>query len=186
MAFEKFKMLIGLEDIEDYDDDDEEVVEAEAVRGARVEAAKAAPAVRQPNAIEKRPQAPYAGKDRSSNFVQPKMDLNKKDNKVINMQTNGPTKKQFKLVVTEPKSFDDCPKLVNNLKNNKPVIINLEKVETEKARKIFDFLSGATYALDGVVQKVANNIFIFAPTSVDITSPQDIEHHSTFSSPWSR
>lgn len=42
------------------------------------------------------------------------------------------------------------------------------KLENETARKIFDFLSGATYALDGNVQKVANNIFVFAPENVDV------------------
>lgn len=79
----------------------------------------------------------------------------------------------FKLVVIEPKSFDECPKLVDSLKGRRPVIINLEKIETETAKKIFDFLSGATYALNGNVQKVANNIFIFAPESVDIAANQD-------------
>ena len=79
----------------------------------------------------------------------------------------------FKLVVIEPKSFDECPKLVDSLKGRRPVIINLEKIETETAKKIFDFLSGATYALNGNVQKVANNIFIFAPENVDIHSTVD-------------
>ena len=46
----------------------------------------------------------------------------------------------FKLVVIEPKSFDECPKLVDSLKGRRPVIINLEKIETETAKKIFDFL----------------------------------------------
>ena len=62
------------------------------------------------------------------------------------------------------------PKLVDSLKAKKPVIINLEKIETDTARKIFDFLSGATYALNGNVQKVANNIFIFAPENVDVAA----------------
>ena len=57
---------------------------------------------------------------------------------------------------------------VDSLKSRKPVIINLEKIDSDTARKIFDFLSGATYALNGNVQKVANNIFIFAPANVDI------------------
>lgn len=74
----------------------------------------------------------------------------------------------FKLVVIEPSGFDECPKLVDNLKSRKPVIINLEKLDAEVARKMFDFLSGATYALNGNVQKVANNIFVFAPENVDI------------------
>jgi cell division inhibitor SepF len=79
----------------------------------------------------------------------------------------------FKLVVIEPSGFDECPKLVDSLKAKKPIIINLEKIETDTARKIFDFLSGATYALNGNVQKVANNIFVFAPENVDITAGND-------------
>lgn len=76
------------------------------------------------------------------------------------------------MVLIEPKSFEECPKLVDCLKGRRPVIINLEKLETEVARKIFDFMSGATYALAGNVQKVANNIFIFAPDNVDIAATQ--------------
>lgn len=79
----------------------------------------------------------------------------------------------FKLMVIEPEGFEECPKLVDNLKSRKPVIINLEKIDSDNARKIFDFLSGATYALNGNVQKVANNIFIFAPENVDITSSNE-------------
>ncbi|MBK5253803.1 MAG: cell division protein SepF [Peptostreptococcaceae bacterium] len=83
----------------------------------------------------------------------------------------------FKLVVIEPKNFDECRKLVDNLKGRKPVIINLEMVETEVARKIFDFLSGAVYALNGNVQKVASNIFIFAPENVSIAA--SVERNTT-------
>ena len=81
----------------------------------------------------------------------------------------------FKLLLIEPKTFEECPKLVDSLKSRRPVIINLERLETEVARKIFDFLSGATYALNGNVQKVANNIFIFAPENVDIAGGQQPE-----------
>ena len=94
----------------------------------------------------------------------------------------------FKLVVIEPSGFDECPKLVDSLKAKKPIIINLEKIETDTARKIFDFLSGATYALNGNVQKVANNIFVFAPENVDITAGNDnkgiFENDKKKNSPW--
>jgi cell division inhibitor SepF len=95
----------------------------------------------------------------------------------------------FKLVVIEPKSFDECPKLVDSLKGRRPVIINLENVETDTAKKIFDFLSGAIYALNGGVQKVSNNIFIFAPESVDIASTQEDGRNFEFgkgSSSWAK
>ncbi|MCQ2547890.1 MAG: cell division protein SepF [Clostridia bacterium] len=87
----------------------------------------------------------------------------------------------FKLVLIEPNSYDECPKLVDSLKGRRPIIINLEKVETETAKKIFEFLSGATYALNGTVQRVSNNIFIFAPDNIGInaqntqTNPGDFE-----------
>lgn len=93
----------------------------------------------------------------------------------------------FKLVVIEPQSFEECPKLVDSLKSRRPVIINLEKIESEAARKIFDFLSGATYALNGNVQKVANNIFVFAPENVDITGSNEnkgFDFNSTIKDTW--
>ena len=79
----------------------------------------------------------------------------------------------FKMVVIEPKNLDECRKLVDNLRNNKPVIINLEKVETDLARKMFDFLSGATYALSGNIQRVNQNIYLFAPHNVNIKAMVD-------------
>jgi len=77
---------------------------------------------------------------------------------------------EFKIVVIDPNSFDDCPQLVDSLKSRKPVIVNLENLENDTARKIFDFLSGATYALSGNVQKIAQNIFVFLPENVDVQS----------------
>jgi len=82
---------------------------------------------------------------------------------------------KFKIVVIEPQAFDECPKLVDSLKSHKPVIINLEHMENDTARKIFDFLSGATYALNGNVQKIAQNIFVFLPENVDVQAGSDTQ-----------
>ena len=98
---------------------------------------------------------------------------NLKDSRIV----EHPDKPHMKLIVNEPKAFDECSKIVDNLRNQKPIIMNLEKLETEVAKRIFDFVSGATYALDGSVQKVANNIFVFAPANVDIAS--NIEEFKT-------
>ena len=101
----------------------------------------------------------------------------------ISMNQSG----QFKMVVIEPKSLDECRKLVDQLRARKPVIINLERVETELARKMFDFLGGATYALSGTVQRVTPNIFIFAPTNVNINAKVDRATEAgrpESSSPW--
>lgn len=92
---------------------------------------------------------------------------------VINMPGSERLKElttRFNIVVIEPKVFDECPGLVDSLKSRKPVIVNLEKLETETARKIFDFLGGATYALNGSLQKIANNIFVFLPENVEVST----------------
>lgn len=94
---------------------------------------------------------------------------------------------KFKIVVIEPKAFDECPKLVDSLKSRKPVIINLEFIENNTARKIFDFLSGATYALGGNVQKIAQNIFVFLPENVDVqdnSEPEGFKYGDDKGNPW--
>ena len=103
----------------------------------------------------------------------------------VTRQTVGGNKytSQFKMVVIEPNGFEECPKLVDSLKAKKPVIINLENLETDVARKIFDFLSGATYALNGNVQKVTNNIFVFAPENVDVTYKDSSKQAAPASAP---
>jgi len=94
---------------------------------------------------------------------------------------------KFKIVVIEPKAFDECPRLVDSLKSRKPVILNLEAIENDTARKIFDFLSGATYALNGNVQKIAQNIFVFLPENVDVQAsvePQGFKYGDDKADPW--
>lgn len=159
----KFKMLIGVEDI---DDDDEYEYEEPVVK-----------------APEKKP-APVSAIGgsgmRSSSYTSPapvRFDtpafsrpstIDSRDNKVVRMQNNSSRSQQIKLIVVEPEDIKECTKIVDSLKNGKPVIVNLERLENDRARKIFDFLSGAVYALDCGMSKVSNNIFVIAPDNVEI------------------
>jgi len=152
--FGKVKELVGIDEVE------EEVTE-EDIRAASSQ-------------IEKKQIEP-----KSSYFTPPPAASKTETKEASKLSNQGgskmnPNTAPFKLVVIEPKAFDECPRLVDNLKAKKPIIINLEKMEADTARKIFDFLSGATYALNGNVQKISNNIFVFAPESVDIKA--DVEH----------
>ena len=65
------------------------------------------------------------------------------------------------------KTFDECPNLTESLKNGIPVIIDLGQTDYDTARKTFDFLSGATYMIDGNVEKIANSIFVFLPKNIN-------------------
>jgi cell division inhibitor SepF len=74
-----------------------------------------------------------------------------------------------KVVVIEPKSFDEAQEIIDDLKSGRPVIINFEDTDRELARRIIDFISGGAYALDGSTEKISNYVFLFAPKGVEIT-----------------
>ena len=76
--------------------------------------------------------------------------------KVVNITSTT----QFKVVVVQPETFEEAREIAENLKSNKPVIVNLEKLEKEQARRMVDFVSGASYALGGDIQKISNMIFL--------------------------
>ncbi|SDY41333.1 cell division protein SepF [Tindallia californiensis] len=103
-----------------------------------------------------------------------------KANKVVNIHTTS----QMKVVIFEPSAYDEVQNIVDNLKNRKPVIVNLETLESDVARKIFEFLNGAIYALDGSIQKVSSEIFILAPNNVEIAGNIKEELKSKGVFPW--
>lgn len=164
---ESIKKVIGIEEL-----DDDEMITEEEVNAAKEK-------------IAKEPRRSYVSDTMTTEKKPPLNSSSKASEKRFSVTNTS----AFKLVLIEPKAFEECPKLVDSLKGRRPVIINLEKLETEVARKIFDFMSGATYALNGNVQKVANNIFIFAPENVGISTSQDERTSFDFSSseeksPW--
>ena len=92
----------------------------------------------------------------------------KNNNKVVAMpqsQTNA-----IKMVISQPTTFEQSDEICSFLKEKKSVIINLEYVNKDVARRIVDFVSGGVYALDGYIQKVSNSIFLAAPSNYEITN----------------
>ena len=90
----------------------------------------------------------------------------RRNNKVVNM----PQVQQVKMVITQPTSFEQSEEICGYLKEKKSVIINLEYVNKDVARRIIDFIAGAVNALDGHMQKISNAIFLVAPVNYDIAS----------------
>lgn len=89
-------------------------------------------------------------------------------NKVVSMpqsQTNA-----IKMVISQPTTFEQSDEICSFLKERKSVIVNLEYVNKDVARRIVDFISGGVYALDGYIQKVSNSIFLVAPSNYEITN----------------
>lgn len=89
-------------------------------------------------------------------------------NKVVNMpQANA---NAIKMVISQPTTFEQSDEICSFLKEKKSVIVNLEYVNKDVARRIVDFISGGVYALDGYIQKVSNSIFLVAPSNYEISN----------------
>lgn len=93
----------------------------------------------------------------------------KLNNKIVNIHTNS----SMKVVVHEPLSYEEAPTIVDDLKSRKTVIVNLEQLDTEIKRQIFDFINGGLYAMECNIQKVTKDIFILAPSNVEIDGLKD-------------
>ena len=88
--------------------------------------------------------------------------------KVVNMpQANA---NAIKMVISQPTTFEQSDEICSFLKEKKSVIVNLEYVNKDVARRIVDFISGGVYALDGYIQKVSNSIFLVAPSNYEISN----------------
>ena len=79
-----------------------------------------------------------------------------------------PNTQQVRMVISQPTTFEQAEEICTYLKNRKSVIVNLEYVNKDVARRIIDVVSGAVHALDGHMQKISNSIVLIAPFNYDI------------------
>jgi cell division inhibitor SepF len=71
-----------------------------------------------------------------------------------------------------PKSFNDAQQIADKFKDSIPVILNLQGSETDLAKRLIDFASGLTYALDGGMQRIADKVFMLTPRNVEISAEE--------------
>ena len=71
-----------------------------------------------------------------------------------------------------PKNFNDAQIIADKFKGDIPVILNLQQSETELAKRLIDFASGLTYALDGGMQRVADKVFLLTPKNVEVSAEE--------------
>jgi cell division inhibitor SepF len=71
-----------------------------------------------------------------------------------------------------PKSFNDAQQIADKFKGTVPVILNLQNAENDLAKRLIDFSSGLTYALDGGMQRVADRVFMLTPRNVEVSAEE--------------
>jgi cell division inhibitor SepF len=71
-----------------------------------------------------------------------------------------------------PRSFNDAQQIADKYKHGIPVILNLQNADGELSKRLIDFASGLTYALDGGMQRVADKVFLLTPRNVEVSAEQ--------------
>ncbi|HZQ89697.1 MAG TPA: cell division protein SepF [Gaiellaceae bacterium] len=71
-----------------------------------------------------------------------------------------------------PRSFNDAQQIADRFKDGMPVILNLQGSDQELAKRLIDFSSGLTYALDGGMQRVADKVFLLTPRNVEVSAEE--------------
>ena len=77
-----------------------------------------------------------------------------------------------KVHVVAPSRFADAQEIGDRFKNGQPVIVNLQSNDRELSRRMIDFCSGVTYALSGEMEKVADQVFLLAPSNVKVSEEE--------------
>ena len=91
-------------------------------------------------------------------------DMDRRSNKVVNIHTTT----QLQVVLVKPDRFENAAEIADHLREKRTVVLNMEQTSKDVSRRILDFLSGAAYAQEGKVKKVALATYIITPYNVDI------------------
>jgi cell division inhibitor SepF len=86
------------------------------------------------------------------------------------VQNGGRGGAQVHLVI--PKSFNDAQQVADQYKDEVPVILNLQGTDTDLSKRLIDFASGLTYALDGGMQRIADKVFLLTPRNVEVSAEE--------------
>lgn len=85
---------------------------------------------------------------------------------ILDPQPVTPSGKTMRMVVLNCLNINDATQAVDNLKVNRPVIVTLSDTDQEESQRIIDFISGAVYAMEGELEKISIDTFVFVPKNV--------------------
>jgi cell division inhibitor SepF len=89
-----------------------------------------------------------------------------KTQNVVSLQS---VQKSSKVVLIEPRMYSEAQEIADHLKNRRAVVVNLQRIDHDQAKRIVDFLSGTVYAIGGDIQKIGLSIFLCTPDNVEVS-----------------
>ena len=126
--------------------DEEEIVERETIHEEEIQDQET-----QPNRFEQRRQA------KNQQFTNV-------GGNVVSLHTQ----KQSRMILSEPRSYDEAQQIADELRNKRSVIVNLQRTRPDLSLRIVDFLSGTVYALHGSISKLGPSIYLCAPDNMEV------------------
>jgi cell division inhibitor SepF len=103
-------------------------------------------------------------------FADPEPRSAGRETRMLRPVENGQVGVQVHLVI--PKSFNDAQQVADRFKDSVPVILNLQASDTDLSKRLIDFASGLTYALDGGMQRIADKVFLLTPRNVEVSAEE--------------
>ena len=92
--------------------------------------------------------------------------------RVLRPVGNGRAAEQVRVHLVIPKNFNDAQQIADKFKDSIPVILNLQSSDTDLSKRLIDFSSGLTYALDGGMQRIADKVFLLTPRNVEVSAEE--------------
>ena len=95
-----------------------------------------------------------------------------RETRVLRPVDNGSRSSSTQVHLVIPKSFNDAQQVADQFKDDVPVILNLQGTDTDLSKRLIDFASGLTYALDGGMQRIADKVFLLTPRNVEVSAEE--------------
>ena len=176
---DRFKEFIGIDDkYDDYDEDqlyyddlEEETKEEEKDKAEKNETYKSyfSDSDYKSEESDESYKSSFSDSFKNNSSFKSSRSSRRGDNVVKMSDKNFAGSNSMRISIQEPLDYEtDAPKVIDDILNKKVVVLNLEMVESDTRRQIFDFVSGAVYALSGTVEKVTKGIFVISPNGIQI------------------
>ena len=100
------------------------------------------------------------------NYANANKGVSRTASKVVSLHTTQDTK----IVIIKPTHYNDSVEICDNLKERKVSLINLTALESSTAQRLLDFIAGASYALEGVLEEVNKGVYVLSPSNVEVSN----------------
>jgi len=95
-----------------------------------------------------------------------------RETRILRPVGNGARELDLQVHLVVPKNFNDAQQIADRYKDDVPVILNLQQSDPDLSKRLIDFSSGLTYALDGGMQRIADKVFLLTPRNVDVSAEE--------------